>query len=79
MRSSWRNGVGLIVATKKSMAKMQNFASPLIDLGVRTFRTWVVDFDNLEEDEEPNPGAQYSVEEVREIRQCAAGGRLESR
>ena len=33
-----------------------------------TFRTWVVvDFDNLDEEEEPNPGANYSGEEAREI------------
>ena len=40
-----------------------------------TFRTWdVVDFDNLEEDEEPNPGSQYSVEEAREIKADAQLG-----
>jgi N utilization substance protein A len=34
----------------------------------------VVDFDNLEEEEEPNPDAQYSVEEAREIKADAQLG-----
>ncbi|MBL6708025.1 MAG: transcription termination/antitermination protein NusA [Pseudomonadales bacterium] len=67
----------LAVATKKKYGEDAEFRVA-IDRNsgeYETFRTWdVVDFDNLEEDEEPNPGAQYSVEEAREIKADAQLG-----
>ena len=67
----------LAVATKKKYGEDAEFRVA-IDRNsgeYETFRTWdVVDFDNLEEDEEPNPGAQYSVEEAREIKANAQLG-----
>ena len=67
----------LAVATKKKYGEDAEFRVAIDrDSGeYETFRTWdVVDFDNLEEDEEPNPGAQYSVEEAREIKANAQLG-----
>ena len=60
----------LAVATKKKYGEDAEFRVAIDrDSGeYETFRTWtVVDYDDLEEDEEPNPDAQYSVEEAREI------------
>ena len=67
----------LAVATKKKYGEDAEFRVAIDrDSGeYETFRTWdVVDFDNLEEDEEPNPGAQYSVEDAREIKADAQLG-----
>ena len=67
----------LAVATKKKYGEDAEFRVAIDrDSGeYETFRTWdVVDFDNLEEDEEPNPGAQYSVEEARAIKADAQLG-----
>ena len=66
----------LAVATKKKYGEDAEFRVAIDrDTGeYETYRTWdVVDFDNLEE-EEPNPGAQYSVEEAREIKADAQLG-----
>ena len=53
-----------------------NFAAIDRDSGeYETFRTWaVVDFDNLEEEEEANPAAQYSVAQAQEIKADAQLG-----
>ena len=67
----------LAVATKKKYGEDAEFRVAIDRKSgeYETFRTWdVVDFDNLEEDEEPNPGAQYSVEEAREIKANAQLG-----
>lgn len=67
----------LAVATKKKYGEDAEFRVAIDrDTGeYETYRTWdVVDFDNLEEEEEPNPGAQYSVEEAREIKADAQLG-----
>ena len=67
----------LAVATKKKYGEDAEFRVAIDrDTGeYETYRTWdVVDFDNLEEEEEPNPGAQYSVEEAREIKSDAQLG-----
>ena len=67
----------LAVATKKKYGEEAEFRVAIDrETGeYETFRTWaVVDFDNLEEEEEPNPGAQYSVEEAREIKADAELG-----
>ena len=67
----------LAVATKKKYGEDAEFRVAIDRSSgeYETFRTWdVVDFDNLEEDEEPNPGAQYSVEEAREIKANAQLG-----
>ena len=67
----------LAVATKKKYGEEAEFRV-VIDREsgeYETFRTWaVVDFDNLEEEEEPNPGAQYSIAEAREIKADAKLG-----
>ena len=68
---------GLAVATKKKYGEDAEFRVAIDrDSGeYETFRTWiVVDYDDLEEDEEPNPDAQYSVEEAREIKADAQLG-----
>jgi N utilization substance protein A len=67
----------LAVATKKKYGEEAEFRVAIDrESGeYETFRTWaVVDFDNLEEEEEPNPGAQYSVAEAREIKADAELG-----
>ena len=67
----------LAVATKKKYGEDAEFRVAIDrDSGeYETFRTWiVVDYDDLEEDEEPNPDAQYSVEEAREIKADAQLG-----
>ena len=67
----------LAVATKKKYGEDAEFRVAIDrDTGeYETYRTWdVVDFDNLEEEEEPNPDAQYSVEEAREIKADAQLG-----
>jgi N utilization substance protein A len=67
----------LAVATKKKYGEDAEFRVAIDrDTGeYETYRTWdVVDFDKLEEEEEPNPGAQYSVEEAREIKADAQLG-----
>jgi N utilization substance protein A len=67
----------LAVATKKKYGEDAEFRVAIDrDTGeYETYRTWdVVDFDNLEEEEEPNPGAQYSVEQAREIKADAQLG-----
>ena len=67
----------LAVATKKKYGEDAEFRVAIDrDSGeYETFRTWdVVDFDNLEEDEEPNPCAQYSLEDAREIKADAQLG-----
>ena len=67
----------LAVATKKKYGEDAEFRVAIDrDSGeYETFRTWiVVDYDDLEEDEEPNPEAQYSVEEAREIKADAQLG-----
>jgi N utilization substance protein A len=67
----------LAMATKKKYGEDAEFRVA-IDRGTgeyETFRTWaVVDFDNLDEEEEPNPAAQYSVAEAREIKPDAELG-----
>jgi N utilization substance protein A len=66
----------LAVATKKKYGEDAEFRVAIDrDTGeYETYRTWdVVDFDNLEE-EEPNPDAQYSVEEARKIKADAQLG-----
>ena len=68
----------LAVATKKKYGEDAEFRVA-IDRNSGEYETYphtwdVVDFDNLEEDEEPNPGAQYSVEEAREIKANAQLG-----
>lgn len=67
----------LAVATKKKYGEDAEFRVAIDrDTGeYETYRTWdVVDFDNLEEEEEPNPDAQYSVEEARKIKADAQLG-----
>ena len=67
----------LAVATKKKYGEDAEFRVAIDrDSGeYETFRTWiVVDYDDLEEDEEPNPDAQYSVEEARQIKADAQLG-----
>ncbi len=67
----------LAVATKKKYGEEAEFRVAIDrESGeYETFRTWaVVDFDNLEEEEEPNPGAQYSIAEAREIKADAELG-----
>ena len=67
----------LAVATKKKYGEDAEFRVAIDrDSGeYETFRTWtVVDYDDLLEDEEPNPDAQYSVEEAREIKADAQLG-----
>jgi N utilization substance protein A len=67
----------LAVATKKKYSEGAEFRVAIDrETGeYETFRTWsVVDFDNLEEEEEPNPAAQYSVDEAREIKADAELG-----
>ena len=67
----------LAMATKKKYGEDAEFRVAIDrETGeYETFRTWtVVDFDNLDEDEEPNPGAQYSVDEAREIKADAELG-----
>lgn len=67
----------LAVATQKKYGEEAEFRVAIDrESGeYETFRTWtVVDFDNLEEEEEPNPGAQYSVAEAREIKADAELG-----
>ena len=67
----------LAVATKKKYGEDAEFRVAIDrETGeYETFRTWsVVDFDNLEEEEEPNPAAQYSVDEAREIKADAELG-----
>ena len=61
----------LAVATKKKYGEDAEFRVAIDrETGeYETFRTWdVVDFDNLDEEVEPNPDAQYSVEEAQQIR-----------
>lgn len=61
----------LAMATKKKYGEDAEFRVAIDrESGeYETFRTWtVVDFDNLEEEEEPNPAAQYSVAEAQEIK-----------
>ena len=67
----------LAMATKKKYGEDAEFRVAIDrETGeYETFRTWtVVDFDNLDEEEEPNPGAQYSVDEAREIKADAELG-----
>ena len=67
----------LAVATKKKYGEDAEFRVAIDrDTGeYETYRTWdVVDFDNLEEEEEPNLDAQYSVEEARKIKADAQLG-----
>ena len=67
----------LAVATKKKYGEDAEFRVAIDrETGeYETFRTWsVVDFDNLEEEEEPNPAAQYSLDEAREIKADAELG-----
>ena len=67
----------LAVATKKKYGEDAEFRVAIDrDTGeYETYRTWdVVDFANLEEEEEPNPDAQYSIEEAREIKADAQLG-----
>ena len=73
----WRHGGALAVATKKKYGEDAEFRVAIDrDTGeYETYRTWdVVDFANLEEEEEPNPDAQYSIEEAREIKADAQLG-----
>ena len=73
----WCHGGRLAMATKKKYGEEAEFRVAIDrETGeYETFRTWVVvDFDNLDEEEEPNPGAQYSVEEAREIKADAELG-----
>jgi N utilization substance protein A len=61
----------LAVATKKKYGEDAEFRVAIDrETGeYETFRTWdVVDFDNLDEEVEPNPDAQYSVEEAQQIK-----------
>ena len=61
----------LAVATKKKYGEDAEFRVAIDrETGeYETFRSWdVVDFDNLDEEVEPNPDAQYSVEEAQQIR-----------
>ena len=67
----------LAMATKKKYSEEAEFRVAIDrETGeYETFRTWaVVDFDNLEEEEEPNPAAQYSVEQAQEIKTDAQLG-----
>lgn len=67
----------LAVATKKKYGEDAEFRVAIDrESGeYETFRTWdVVDFDNLDEEKEPNPDAQYSVDEAREIKADAELG-----
>jgi N utilization substance protein A len=67
----------LAMATKKKYGEEAEFRVAIDrETGeYETFRTWaVVDFDDLDEEEEPNPGAQYSVEEARQIKADAELG-----
>ena len=67
----------LAMATKKKYSEEAEFRVAIDrETGeYETFRTWsVVDFDNLEEEEEPNPAAQYSVEQAQEIKADAQLG-----
>lgn len=61
----------LAMATKKKYGEDAEFRVAIDrESGeYETFRTWaVVDFDNLEEEEEPNPAAQYSVAQAQQIK-----------
>ena len=67
----------LAVATKKKYGEDAEFRVAIDrETGeYETFRTWdVVDFDNLDEEVEPNPDAQYSVEEAQQIKADAQLG-----
>ena len=67
----------LAMATKKKYSEEAEFRVAIDrETGeYETFRTWaVVDFDNLEEEEEPNPAAQYSVGQAQEIKADAQLG-----
>ncbi len=67
----------LAMATKKKYGEDAEFRVAIDrDSGeYETFRTWaVVDFDNLEEEEEANPAAQYSVAQAQEIKADAQLG-----
>ena len=67
----------LAVATKKKYGEDAEFRVAIDrETGeYETFRTWdVVDFDNLDEEVEPNPDAQYSVEEAQQIKADALLG-----
>jgi N utilization substance protein A len=67
----------LAMATKKKYGEEAEFRVAIDrESGeYETFRTWtVVDFDNLDEEEEPNPSAQYSVAEAQEIKGDAVLG-----
>lgn len=67
----------LAMATKKKYSEEAEFRVAIDrETGeYETFRTWaVVDFDNLEEEEEPNPAAQYNVEQAQEIKTDAQLG-----
>jgi N utilization substance protein A len=67
----------LAVATKKKYGEDAEFRDAIDrETGeYETFRTWdVVDFDNLDEEVEPNPDAQYSVEEAQQIKADAQLG-----
>lgn len=67
----------LAVATKKKYGEDAEFRVAIDrETGeYETFRTWdVVDFDNLDEEVEPNPDAQYSVQEAQQIKADAQLG-----
>ena len=69
--------LALASATKRKYSENAEFRVSIDrDSGeYETFRTWeVVEFENLSEDEEPNPDAQYSLEEAQEIKSGSAIG-----
>ena len=69
--------LALASATKRKYSENAEFRVSIDrDSGeYETFRTWeVVEFENLSEEEEPNPDAQYSLEEAQEIKSGSAIG-----
>ena len=69
--------LALASATKRKYSENAEFRVSIDrDSGeYETFRTWeVVEFENLSEEEEPNPDAQYSLEEAQEKKGGSAIG-----